>query len=459
MAAKFERLYLKNFEEFGLADVILRGISAEGYTTPTPIQCEVIPAILAGKDVLGIAQTGTGKTAAFVLPLLQQHGAQKERPQSKTCRTLILTPTRELASQIADNARNYGQFTKTTVIEIVGGVKAGPQIRALNKGADIIVATPGRLEDHVSTGALRLDKVTSIVLDEADQMLDLGFAPAIRRIVKKLPKNRQTILLSATMPKQIHKLAQDFLTDPVEISVTPESRPIERIEQSVLGVEVIDKRDALISYLKDNAIERVIIFTRTKRGADKVTKFLDASGLPANAIHGNKSQSQRERALKAFRDGSSRILVATDIAARGIDVDDISHVINFDLPEVAEVYVHRIGRTARAGKSGIAVTFCTPIEYGLLKAIEKLTANKIATEDRTVNGLATPVKGAAEAPKSGNRGRRNARPQNSNEKSAGANSRKNNNQAHKPKSNTGAAAAPKRRKRFTNGKKTTAVAA
>tara|TARA_R110000772_G_scaffold88696_2_gene184110 strand:- start:381 stop:1793 length:1413 start_codon:yes stop_codon:yes gene_type:complete len=417
-----ERLFLKNFDNFGLADVILRGISAEGYTIPTPIQCEVIPAIMARKDVLGIAQTGTGKTAAFVLPLLQAHNAAKARPQPKSCRTLILTPTRELASQIAANVRAYGQFTPVSVVEIVGGVKAGPQIRALNKGADMVVATPGRLEDHVQTGALKLDQVTSVVLDEADQMLDLGFAPSIRRIISKLPKNRQTILLSATMPKQIHKLAQDFLTDPVEISVTPASRPIERIEQSVLAVEVIAKRDALVSYLSSNDIERAIVFARTKRGADKVTKFLGASGLAANAIHGNKSQSQRERALGAFRDGSMKILVATDIAARGIDVDDVSHVINYDLPEVAEVYVHRIGRTARAGKSGIALTLCTPPEIGLLKAIEKLTGNKIATEDRTEDGLANAVPAAPErrsnAPRPNNNKRRNGRTQ-STQKSAG----------------------------------------
>jgi ATP-dependent RNA helicase RhlE len=386
-----ERLYVKNFENFGLSDVILRGISAEGYTTPTPIQVEAIPVLMDGRDVLGIAQTGTGKTAAFVLPLLQAHSVEQARPKSKYCRTLILTPTRELASQIARNIKAYGQFTNVTSVEIVGGVKPGPQIRALNKGTDFVIATPGRLEDHVRTGALKLDQVTSIVLDEADQMLDLGFAPSIRRIIQKLPKSRQTILFSATMPKPIRKLAEDFLKDPVEVSVTPVSRPIERIAQSVLGVDVIDKRDTLVKYLKDSPIERAIIFTRTKRGADKVTKFLNASNIQANAIHGNKSQNQRERTLEAFRDGSIKILVATDIAARGIDIDNVSHVINFDLPEVAEVYVHRIGRTARAGKSGIALTFCTPLDYDLLKAIEKLTGNKIPTEDRTAGGLATPL--------------------------------------------------------------------
>ncbi|PHQ67128.1 MAG: DEAD/DEAH box helicase [Sneathiella sp.] len=378
---------MRNFTDFGLADAILRGVSAEGYTTPTPIQNEVIPAILARQDVLGIAQTGTGKTAAFVLPLLHDHISETARPQAKHCRSLILTPTRELASQIAANIRAYGQFTKISVAEIVGGVKPGPQIRALNIGADIVVATPGRLEDHVRTGALKLDHVKAIVLDEADQMLDLGFAPAIRRIISKLPAKRQTILLSATMPKQIHKLATDLLTRPVEISVTPESRPIERIEQSVLAIEIAAKRDALVSYLSENKVERAIVFTRTKRGADKVKKYLDGAGLKSEAIHGNKSQGQRERALNGFRKGSTKILVATDIAARGIDVDDVSHVINFDLPQVAEVYVHRIGRTARAGKSGVALTLCTPPEHGLLKAIEKLIGTSIKIEDRTVGGL------------------------------------------------------------------------
>jgi ATP-dependent RNA helicase RhlE len=372
---------------FGLAEPVLRGIAAEGYTIPTPIQNEVIPAIMAGQDVLGIAQTGTGKTAAFVLPLIEKIISTNTKTESKFCRFLILTPTRELASQIAANIRAYGQFTKISVAEIVGGVKPGPQIRALAQGADIVVATPGRLEDHVRTGALKLSQVNAIVLDEADQMLDLGFAPVIRRIISKLPKTRQTILLSATMPKQIHKLATDLLTDPVEISVTPVSRPIERIDQTVLAVETAAKRDSLLGFFRKTEVDRAIVFTRTKRGADKVNRFLGNDGLATAVIHGNKSQAQRERALKAFRDGNIKILIATDIAARGIDVDDVSHVVNYDLPEVSEVYVHRIGRTARAGKSGIAISICTPEDVGLLRGIEKLIGKSIPLEDKTDNGL------------------------------------------------------------------------
>ncbi len=394
-----ERPLLKNFNTLGLAEPLLRAIAAEGYTTPTPIQQEVIPALLADEDVLGIAQTGTGKTAAFVLPLLHRFSELAARPQGGTCRALILTPTRELASQIAANIKAYGQFTKVTAVEIVGGVKPGPQIRALKNGADIVVATPGRLEDHVRTGVLKLNDISAIVLDEADQMLDLGFAPSIRRIISKLPRDRQTILLSATMPKQIHKLATDLLTNPVEISVTPVSRPIERIDQTVLAIDAAAKRDALIRYVSDTEIDRAIVFTRTKRGADKVKKFLVNAGHEAEAIHGNKSQGQRERALGAFRKGNTRILVATDIAARGIDVDDISHVINFDLPEVAEVYVHRIGRTARAGKSGIALSLCAPPEDGLLKAIEKLIKTQIKTDDQRTEGQTeAPVRKATSQP-------------------------------------------------------------
>lgn len=376
---------------FGLADTLLRGISAEGYTTPTPIQQEVIPALMSGEDVLGIAQTGTGKTAAFVLPLLHRFSEMTTRPEGKTCRALILTPTRELASQITANIKAYGKFTRVSAVEIVGGVKPGPQIRALKTGADIVVATPGRLEDHVRTGALSLDEISAIVLDEADQMLDLGFAPSIRRIIAKLPRDRQTILLSATMPKQIHKLATELLTNPSEISVTPASRPIERIDQTVLAVDSTAKRDTLIRYVSETEIDRGIVFTRTKRGADKVKKFLVAAGHDAEAIHGNKSQGQRERALTAFRNGKTRLLVATDIAARGIDVEDISHVINFDLPHVAEVYVHRIGRTARAGKSGTALSLCAPPEDDLLKSIEKLIKTRLKTEDRRLDGPSETV--------------------------------------------------------------------
>ncbi len=363
---------MTDFDSLGLAEPILRAVAAEGYQTPTPIQNEVIPTMLAGRDILGIAQTGTGKTAAFVLPLLNGIAGSKRKAAPKTCKALILVPTRELAAQVADSIRTYGKRLKPSVAVVVGGLRPQPQIRALASGIDIVVATPGRLEDHLGTGAVRLDRTTTVVLDEADQMLDLGFAPAIRRILGQLPEQRQTVLLSATMPKQIRKLARDYLTQPEEIAVAPVSRPIDRIEQTVLWTEKAAKRDRLVELLREYDVERAIVFTRTKHGADRVSRHLDRAGLSAAAIHGDKSQGQRDRALGAFRKAKVNILVATDIAARGIDIDDVSHVFNFDLPNVPEAYVHRIGRTARAGKSGIAVSLCDPAERGLLKDIEKL---------------------------------------------------------------------------------------
>ncbi len=371
---------MKQFNELGLAEPILRVITAEGYTSPTPIQAQVIPTMLAGRDVVGIAQTGTGKTAAFVLPLLHRIANDRTRPQPKTCRTLILAPTRELAAQIADSIRTYGRLVRHSATVVVGGAKPFPQIKAMARGVDIIVATPGRLEDHVRTGALRLDATTTVVLDEADQMMDLGFMPAIRRIMAKLPKGRQTLLLSATMPKQIRALANDFLTNPAEISVAPQSRPIERIDQKVFLTDGPTKRQLLNDILKGTDARRTIVFTRTKRGADKVKTNLDKAGLSAVAIHGNKSQNQREKALAGFRSGRTKILVATDIAARGIDVDDISHVINYELPNIPEAYVHRIGRTARAGKSGIAISFCDNTERAYLRDIERLIGSVIVKE-------------------------------------------------------------------------------
>ncbi|MBZ0215643.1 MAG: DEAD/DEAH box helicase [Fimbriimonadaceae bacterium] len=371
---------MKNFNELGLAEPLLRAVSTEGYTIPTPIQSEVIPALLAGKDVTGIAQTGTGKTAAFVLPLLDRLARERIRPAPKACCALILTPTRELASQIADNIRSYSKFMTVSVAVVVGGVKPGPQIRALSRGIDIVVATPGRLLDHMNTGVIRLDQTTSIVLDEADQMLDLGFMPAIRKIIGRLPKVRQTVLMSATMPPQIRALARDFQTDPVEIAVAAISRPIELISQSVRHTPAAQKRDALTDILSDASVARAIVFTRTKRGADKVNQHLQKAGLSSAAIHGNKSQGQRTRALESFRSGKTKVMVATDIAARGIDIDDVSHVINFELPNVPEAYVHRIGRTARAGRTGIAISLCDPAERGLLHDIERLIGNRLDSD-------------------------------------------------------------------------------
>ena len=347
-------------------------MSEAGYTQATPIQTKVIPAMIAGNDIVGIAQTGTGKTASFVLPLLHHIHAQARKPQPKTCGALILAPTRELAAQIHDNVRLYAKFMNVSSALVVGGVKPQKQIRALARGLDILVATPGRLEDHQSTGAIRLNATDTIILDEADQMLDMGFIPAIRRILGSLPKRRQTILMSATMPKQIRSLSNDFLTRPQEIAVTPASKPIEKIEQRLMSAAGQNKRQMLVELLKNEPIERAIVFSRTKHGANKIVQHLEKAGLSAAAIHGNKSQGQREKALASFKNGSIKTLVATDIAARGIDVDGISHVINIDLPQVPEVYVHRIGRTARAGKSGIAISLCGEAELDLLKAIEKL---------------------------------------------------------------------------------------
>tara|TARA_Y100000588_G_scaffold358386_1_gene416487 strand:+ start:387 stop:1694 length:1308 start_codon:yes stop_codon:yes gene_type:complete len=364
---------LRNFKDLGLAEPILRAVSTQGYKTPTPIQEKVIPAMLKGRDIVGIAQTGTGKTGAFVLPLLHGLNTNRVRPPKKGCRALILAPTRELANQTTESIRTYGQFINHSVALIVGGVRPGPQIKKMARGVDIAIATPGRLLDHISNGAVRLDNTAVIVLDEGDQMLDLGFMPDIRKIMKKLPHLRQTMMFSATMPKQIRALANDFLKKPIEISVAPSARPIELIDQKVIFINHSAKRAKLITLLSSNDVERAIVFVRTKRGADRVHILLEKAGLSAMAIHGNKTQNQREKALSSFKSGQAKILVATDIAARGIDVDDVSHVINFELPNVPEAYVHRIGRTARAGKTGIALSMCDPTEKGLLRDIEKLT--------------------------------------------------------------------------------------
>ncbi len=329
--------------------------------------------MMEGRDLVGIAQTGTGKTAAFTLPLLDRILKLELTPERRGCTAIILAPTRELVAQIADNIRTYGRFSKPAVALVVGGTKHGPQIKAMAPGVDILVATPGRLLDHMGTGSIRLDKTSVIVLDEADQMLDLGFMPAIREVLRKMPKKRQTALLSATMPKQIRELAHDFLTDPAEIAVTPVSKPIERIEQTVRHMRHSDKRETLNMLLKDEDVECAIVFTRTKRGADRVAESIVKSGLSAAAIHGNKSQNQRERTMRDFKAGRTTILVATDIAARGLDIDGVSHVYNYELPNVPEAYVHRIGRTARAGRSGVAISFCDGSERGYLKDIEKLT--------------------------------------------------------------------------------------
>lgn len=402
---------LTEFNTLGLSQPLLRALSDENYVEATPIQSKVVPAMLAGHDILGTAQTGTGKTAAFVLPLLHRIHADAMRPEPKGCSALILAPTRELANQIAESVRTYGRYTRPSVAIVIGGAKAGQQVRAMAKGVDILVATPGRLLDLMGSGAIRIGATSSVVLDEADQMLDLGFMPAIRRILAALPKDRQTVLLSATMPKQIRALANDFLTNPESIAVAPVSRPIERIDQSVIHIDRGGKTGQLVALMRGEGVDRAIIFTRTKRGADKVCKTLQTAGIEASAIHGNKSQNQRERTLKAFRSGHVRALVATDIAARGIDIDDVSHVINFELPNVPESYVHRIGRTARAGRTGVAVSLCDASERPYLKDIEKLIGSPVPVRQREVRPDDLPTPAAVAEAEREERQQRPQRPQ------------------------------------------------
>jgi ATP-dependent RNA helicase RhlE len=377
---------LPNFSDLGLSAPILGALAAEGYTAPTPIQFRAIPPVLGGRDLCGIAQTGTGKTAAFALPILQRLAAIPRRAAPQTCRALVLSPTRELASQIADSFRAYGAGMPLSTAVVFGGATIGPQRQKLARGVDILVATPGRLLDLIDSRWLTLSSVQVLVLDEADRMLDLGFVHALKRIVKLLPRPRQTLLFSATMPPPIAALAEDYLNDPVEVVVAPSATTAERVEQRVVFVSSDRKRELLATLLRDPVFARVLVFTRTKHGADRVVRHLVSAGIEATAIHGNKSQPQRERALAGFRDGQTRVLVATDIAARGIDVDGVSHVINFELPNVPEDYVHRIGRTARAGAAGIAIAFCSDEERPYLRDIEKLTRCSL----RAISALSAP---------------------------------------------------------------------
>ncbi|HTR17454.1 MAG TPA: DEAD/DEAH box helicase [Acetobacteraceae bacterium] len=370
---------MTSFSELGLAAPILKALAEENYATPTPIQAQSIPHVMAGHDLQGIAQTGTGKTAAFALPIIHRLLTHKRAPARGGCRALVLSPTRELASQIADSFRAYGRHTGLRIALMFGGVPKPRQARAMSGGVDVLVATPGRLMDHLGDGAVRLDSTEILVLDEADHMLDLGFIVPIRRIAAMLPAKRQSLFFSATMPKEIASLAGQLLHDPVHVAVTPVSSTAERVEQSVIFVEQARKRTLLAEVLRNTATGRTLVFARTKHGADRIVQHLQATGIAANAIHGNKSQGQRERALAAFRDGSVPVLVATDIAARGIDVDGVTHVINFDLPNVPESYVHRIGRTARAGQSGAAISFCDSSERAFLRGIEKLIRAKLPT--------------------------------------------------------------------------------
>jgi ATP-dependent RNA helicase RhlE len=365
------------FSELSLRPELQQALADQGYTTPTPIQAQAIPHLLEGRDLLGIAQTGTGKTAAFTLPILQKLADAGVRARPGQVKALILTPTRELAIQIDDSVKNYGAHLKLKHSVIFGGVGQGRQVDALQRGLDILVATPGRLLDLMNQRHVRFDDLSVFVLDEADRMLDMGFINDVRKIVATLPKNRQTLLFSATMPREIADLAAKLLNNPTRVEVTPQATTVERIGQHVIHVPAAQKRHVMVDLLADASMTRVIAFSRTKHGANKVTDHLNAAGITTAAIHGNKSQGARQAALESFRAGKVRVLVATDIAARGIDIDGISHVINVDLPNVSESYVHRIGRTARAGKDGIAISLCDTEERPFLRDIEKLIGMRL----------------------------------------------------------------------------------
>jgi ATP-dependent RNA helicase RhlE len=369
--------FLTKFTDLGLSQPLLDALAAKNYTVPTPIQAQAIPTVLTGRDLLGIAQTGTGKTAAFMLPSLDRLANPRVHPIAKRVRMLVLAPTRELASQIAESARTYARNINLTTGAIFGGVSNFKSVREVSRGLDVLVATPGRLLDLVDQRAIDLSRLEILVLDEADQMLDLGFIHALKRIVGLVPKQRQTLFFSATMPKAIKQLADAYLTNPAEVSVTPAATTVERISQSVTHVNQAEKAALLTMFLQRTGLERTLVFSRTKHGADKIVRQLAAAGIDSMAIHGNKSQPQRERAIAAFKSGHAPVLIATDIAARGIDIPGVAHVVNFDLPDVPEQYVHRIGRTARAGADGAAIAFCAHDERVNLRDIERLIRQKL----------------------------------------------------------------------------------
>lgn len=365
------------FADLHLLEPLQRAVTESGYETPTPIQVAAIPPLLEGRDLLGCAQTGTGKTAAFALPILHRLVQNQVRLEPKQARVLVLTPTRELAIQIHESFLTYGKHVRLRSSVIFGGVGQGPQVKSMSQGVDVLIATPGRLMDLIQQRYVSLRGIEVFVLDEADRMLDMGFIHDIRKIVALLPPKRHNLFFSATMPKEIEKLASGLLTNPVRVEVTPVSSTAERINQSVMYVERSQKKSLLRHVLQDKALKRVIVFTRTKHGANQVSEVLAKNGIQSAAIHGNKSQGARQRALEDFRVGKIRVLVATDIAARGIDIDGITHVINYELPNIAESYVHRIGRTARAGADGIAISFCDGEERAYLRDIERLTGQKV----------------------------------------------------------------------------------
>jgi ATP-dependent RNA helicase RhlE len=401
---------MTTFTDLKLSAPLLQALATEGYETPTPIQAQAIPALLEGRDLLGIAQTGTGKTAAFALPLLQRLTSTDRRATPRHVRALILTPTRELCVQILDSFRTYGRHLRLSRVAIYGGVSQGPQVQALSRGVDVLVATPGRLLDLMNQGQVKFDGLEAFVLDEADRMLDMGFILPVKRIVAKLPHQRQTLMFSATMPQAVHGLVASLLKEPVRVEVTPVATTAERIAQRVMFVEKANKRPLLETLLADKSISRALVFARTKHGANKVAESLARAGVRADAIHGNKSQNARQKALEDFRSGKVRVLVATDIAARGIDVDGISHVINFDLPNEPESYVHRIGRTARAGNEGIAISFCDGEERAFLRDIEKTIRQPVpvdATHAFHAAHIAEGKRGGGGPQARGGRGRSN----------------------------------------------------
>ncbi|WP_417676086.1 DEAD/DEAH box helicase [Roseibium sp.] len=396
---------MTEFKSLGLSDQLLKAIEANGYETPTPIQKDAIPLILKGEDLMGLAQTGTGKTAAFGLPLVERLLADPRTPEPRGAQALILAPTRELVNQIAKNLVSFVRGTPLRVTSVVGGVSINSQIKRMSRGTDILVATPGRLLDLVDRNAVTLKSVSFLVLDEADQMLDLGFIHALRKIAALVSKKRQTLLFSATMPKQINELAQSYLTDPVRVEVAPVGKTADKVGQCVHFMDQKAKTDFLVSTLCERPGDMSLVFCRTKHGAERLMRKMVSSGIKAGSIHGNKSQSQREKAIKGLREGQIKVLVATDVAARGIDIPGVSHVYNFELPEVAEAYVHRIGRTARAGADGEAVALCSPEEIGLFRQIEKLIGISIEVASGEVppaSAAVSPGKG-----RGGNRGRQN----------------------------------------------------
>lgn len=401
------------FQSLNVIDPILSALAHQGYTNPTPIQSQAIPIVLSGKDLLGCAQTGTGKTAAFAIPVLQLLNKQPQNA-NRPVRALVLTPTRELAIQIDESFRDYGKQLNLRTAVIFGGVSQHPQTQSLKRGVDILIATPGRLLDLIDQGFVRLDQLEILVLDEADRMLDMGFIHDIRKVLKVVPTKRQTLFFSATMPAEIVKLSESMLNRPEQVSVTPVSSTAETISQSLYFVEKAHKAKLMIHLLEEQQIDHALVFTRTKHGADKIARILNKAGIKADAIHGNKSQNARQKALSNFKDRSIRILVATDIAARGIDVDDLSHVINFDIPNIAETYVHRIGRTGRAGANGKALSLCDSEERAYLRDIQKLIGMTVpVVSTHPFEGMPAPEKTPDSADTGRNQPRSYSRPQSS----------------------------------------------